>query len=589
MALLARILLVSLTLASGRARAVEVPPSARSSGAVRDGTPHVRARLLADQARLEPGDTFRAGVLFELAPHWHIYWKDPGESGMATRVRFEAAQATFDPLRWPAYKTFLDPSGRIKTNGYADQVLLWARGRVGTDASDALHLRARVSYLACRVECIPGKAVLERTLPVVARAKPQPDAAKIFGRYPPAPADYAPPAPVRITKPDAAAAAPQKPPATSATAAQPAPPSDPPAASARRDSPETAAASAAASSALALWQVVVLALLGGMVLNLMPCVFPVLAIKVFAFVNLAHTERGSLATHSLAYLGGILAAMLVLAATVVGIQWAGQEVGWGFQFQNPAFIVALSVLLVLFALELFGVFHVSLGSVGSGGTAGHSGPARSFAEGVLAVVLSTPCSAPFLGTAVGFALTSQPHWVFAVFATIGVGLALPFIVLTAMPGWTRVLPRPGAWMIRFKQLLGFALLGTVLWLAWILGRFAGADGVIRLVAVLLAVALAGWAVGIAQGGGYRRLGLAASTGIIWVGVAAWLFAPWSVTARAPTTATAAGASHWQAYTRDAVRAALDAGKVAFVDFTADWCITCKVNEQTVLEIGRAHV
>ena len=195
----------------------------------------------------------------------------------------------------------------------------------------------------------------------------------------------------------------------------------------------------------------------------MPCVLPVLAIKVFGIADLARAERSHVVKHGVAYLAGVLASMAVLAGVVVALRAAGTAVGWGFQLQDPAFLAVICTVLVIFAMNLFGVFEITLQPAGPelGSQTGPAKPARSFFEGTLAVVLATPCTAPFLGTAVGFAFASEAAVIFAVFASVGVGLAAPYVLVTLVPGWSRFIPRPGAWMLRVRQALGFSLLATV--------------------------------------------------------------------------------------------------------------------------------
>lgn len=347
--------------------------------------------------------------------------------------------------------------------------------------------------------------------------------------------------------------------------ATPAPPSD-----------EAVVASAPLVKPVSLWYALILAFIGGMILNLMPCVFPVLAVKVFAFVKLAHEEKSQVLSHSVAYSAGVVGSMLSLALVVVGLKMAGTQVGWGFQFQEPLFVAILSAILVLFAMNLFGAFEVML-SVQQKRSGEHT-LRRSAAEGVLAVILATPCSAPFLGTAVGFALAASPLTIFAIFGVLGLGLAFPFVVLTMVPGWTRVLPKPGNWMVVFKQLLGFALLGTVVWLVWILGQSAGINGVAQLLGFLLSVAIGAWVFGSVQFAGPRRK---------WAGVAlalALMVGTGFLTLRFPEQQSAelGQTDGWQTWSHARVAEERARQNVVFVDFTADWCITCKVNEQTVL-------
>ena len=238
----------------------------------------------------------------------------------------------------------------------------------------------------------------------------------------------------------------------------------------------------------------VFGLLGGLILNLMPCVLPVLAIKVFGIADLARAERSHIVKHGLAYLVGVLASMAALASVVVALRAAGTAVGWGFQLQNPVFLAVVCTILVVFAMNLFGAFDITLQASGPalGSSTRSASPSRSFFEGTLAVALATPCTAPFLGTAVGFAFARSGVVIFAVFASIGVGLALPYVLVTLIPGWARFVPRPGAWMLRLREVLGFSLLATVVWLAWVAGRAVGVDAQGLLLAHLIAIAFLVW-------------------------------------------------------------------------------------------------
>ena len=248
-----------------------------------------------------------------------------------------------------------------------------------------------------------------------------------------------------------------------------------------------------------LLQVLLMALLGGMILNLMPCVFPVLALKVYAFATLTQQDRRHMALHAGAYTGGIVGSMVALAAAVIGLRAAGHSVGWGFQFQEPLFVSLVTGLIVAMALNMFGVFELLARTDGvAKAVDGSSGLSRSAGEGVLAVLLATPCSAPFLGTAVGFALARPPLVILAVFVALGIGLALPFVVLVMLPGVARLLPRPGPWMDHAKNALGFALLGTAIWLLWVLGQLTGVDGMARGLIFCGAIGVASWLWGKSQ-------------------------------------------------------------------------------------------
>ena len=329
---------------------------------------------------------------------------------------------------------------------------------------------------------------------------------------------------------------------------------------------------------------VLLAFVGGAILNLMPCVFPVLALKVFSLLKLAGGGRRQAALHAGAYTLGIEAALLVLALVVLAVRAAGAQVGWGFQFQEPLFVAAITALLLVFALNLFGVFHI--GSDASGLVAGverTQGLGRSVAEGALAVVLATPCSAPFLGSAMGFGLTAPAPVVLMLFAALGLGLAAPFVVLVLVPSGVKWLPKPGAWMDTGKQLLGFALLATAVWLVWVLGQLAGIDGVGRVLAFLVVVGMATWMWGKSQSARRARVWQVLALLVIAIGAIFTLrFAPVSSVQAAGPESRAEGEGVWTPYSDARLQEALAAGRPVFVDFTADWCITCKFNERSVL-------
>jgi len=324
-----------------------------------------------------------------------------------------------------------------------------------------------------------------------------------------------------------------------------------------------------------------LAFAGGLVLNLMPCVLPVLAIKVCGLAEVAHEERAVQVRHGLAYTFGVELSLLALAFAVIALRAAGTSVGWGFQLQEPLFVALVSAVLVLFAMNLFGVFEISantggLASIGADAT----GLRRSFFEGLLVVLLATPCSAPFLGTAVGFAFASPGAVVLCIFASIGAGLSAPFLLVSCIPSLSRFIPRGGPWMLKLRAVLGFCLLASGVWLLWVFGRSAGPDGMAALSALLLGTAFAAQGYGWAQRAG--RGGLASALG---VASAAFLLVGFnSVSAASPEYVSdgAAEARNWRPFFADAVDEALQEGRPVLVTITDDWCITCKVNEKTVL-------
>lgn len=344
--------------------------------------------------------------------------------------------------------------------------------------------------------------------------------------------------------------------------------------------------------AVPLWRALLLALAGGLILNLMPCVLPVLAIKVFGIAELAHAHRGFVIRSGVAYLAGVLATMLALALVVAGLRAAGTSVGWGFQFQEPIFVAAVAAVLVVFALNLFSVFEIGFDSTRLSSVVGEAvGVRRSFFEGLLAVVVATPCSAPFLGTAVGFAFASPWPLIVAIFLAIGVGLAAPFVLVTLVPGWARFIPRGGMWMLHLRAGLGFALLGTVVWLLWIMGRSAGAGAQTALLAYLVVVGAGAWLFGVLQRAELPRVARIASITLALLAILGLQTLP--VAEARPVSASKPGdeASNpmlGRAFEKSEIRASLSRGRPVFVYFTADWCLTCKVNEHIVFDDVRVR-
>ncbi len=626
------------------------------AGADDAGDPRVEARIVVHPSARD-GERIWAGVQFRLDPGWHLYWKNPGDSGIATSVAWRDADAS--ALAWPAPQAFEEAEGELVTFGYDGDVMLtsWLEPALGAE-----RLGADVSLLVCRASCIP--ADLSLASPLVVNASERAEAIALFAAHDRARPVEAPAfgAIVRAQRgadsreatlvfAPCAGDAPCR--ALAAPAAGPAFFSDPEAAglvrevasgtsggelavSLRSDAgalgerirgvariegadgvvyaleidaplaggtpgaavagasvgavmtastpPLAPAASTPTLSARGLLTMLGLALLGGLILNLMPCVLPVLALKVFAIGELAGQSRRAALHHGVAYAGGILLSMLALASAALAMRGAGHAVGWGFQFQEPVYVAAISALLTGFALNLFGVFEIGFqpGALAELG-AKAPGARRSFFEGLLAVALATPCSAPFLGTAIGFAFAS-PAWVIcAVFLAIGVGLASPFVAISAFPKLGRFLPRSGSWMGTLRSGLGFALLATVVWLLWIVGRSAGADSVAGLLGLLLAGSFIAWVYGRMQLAGARFAGAGAA-----LAIAALLFGGSNLvrvtnlrgSAKAATAERAT--AHGDAWSPLAIEQALAAGKPVFAYFTADWCLTCKLNERMAI-------
>jgi thiol:disulfide interchange protein DsbD len=671
---------------------LNVPLGARGADAYDGVKDRVAATLLADTAAVRPGDTLRVGVLFELDPGWHIYWRSPGDSGLATRLAWDIAGAEVGELQWPTPHAFREPDGLdgyITTYGYSERVLLFAEAEVSQEVEQLLRLNVKVRFLACEIGCIPGTIELVRDLPVIAAAAPPApvdrvtaalfsdaaasvprslayyglEASALYSQSAVRPGDTfeaalvvgcagrrdcIPAEPGNEELGYALAADPIDGVELTSLETRPHPFSagdflialrgesfDDPGADQRLrgivslrlggDSPRTVAAEidlplprarsgeeiavigtpwlvggndAAANSAsspstsassksseLPLARAIALALLGGLILNLMPCVLPILAIKIFSITELAQRDRGEVRAHGAAYGAGVVLSMLALAAAVTALRAGGESIGWGFQFQEPIFVAAISAVLVVFALNLFGVFEIfaptgSLANVG----AQAAGLRRSLFEGLLAVVLATPCSAPFLGTAVGFAFAGSTATIFAIFAAIGVGLASPFVLITLVPAWARFVPRAGPWMLTLRAGLGFAVLATVVWLLWVVGRLVDSDGLAALLAFLVAVSFACWIFGLLQSRGRVAPARAVALGALVAGI----LGVGSLPLDPPVAGASAeaddryGSTRVRAYDPAELVATVSGGQLAFVYFTADWCITCKVNERSTL-------
>ena len=338
-----------------------------------------------------------------------------------------------------------------------------------------------------------------------------------------------------------------------------------------------------------LLSTVLFAFLGGILLNLMPCVFPVLFLKGLALVQSGAEERHKLRMHGLVYTAGILVSFWALVALLLGLRAAGATLGWGFQFQSPVFLALMAALLFFLGLSLAGQFEIGLTLTSAGGAlAAQQGYAGSFFTGVLAVIVATPCTAPFMGAAIGYALAAPAAITFAVFTALALGLAAPYVALTLQPAWTRLLPRPGAWMDILKQAVSVPIFATVIWLAWVLAQAYGAALVAALLGIFLLLAIAGWFLGRAQG---RRWATIAAAVLLVAAVAACIAAPREL-AVAPAmlssenSAPRIGAMHgavWQPWSADEVQRDLAAGQPVFVDCTAAWCLSCQANERVALD------
>jgi thiol:disulfide interchange protein len=605
-------------------------------------TPYVEAALLPGSAAAQPGGVIHVALRQKIKAGWHTYWRNPGDSGEATRLTWTLpAGWSAGDIQWPAPER--QPIGPLVNYGYSDEVVLPVPISVPATArpGDVVRLVAKADWLVCEEICIPEQATLSLELPVAAgpaAAHPEhgravrdalaaaPKAGAVTGvaaltggrlqlavlgapargpeiagayffPYDGALIDHAQPQGIERGPEGLTLSLTPGYGAQGGSLAGPvqgvislggeayeitAPPGELPATAAGLGAPPSATQAAGIGLPVAL----AFAFLGGLILNLMPCVFPVLSMKAATLAGHAHEPRAA-RVQGLAFLAGVLVTFLGLAAALIATRAAGEAAGWGFQLQSPPVIAALALLMLLIALNLSGVFHVGASAQGVGaGLAGRGGTAGAFFTGVLAVVVAAPCTAPFMAAAMGYALVQPPAVALAVFAALALGLAAPFVLVSFTPALLRRLPRPGAWMETLQRFLAFPMYATAAWLAWIFARQAGVAGLAELFAAAWLIALGAWLFGRSQRSGRPlpfRLASASAAAIVaaWLGVAA-LGAP-GAQAAAPGVAQ-------EVYSPQRLEILRAEGRPVFVNFTADWCVTCKVNERVALSseaVGRA--
>jgi thiol:disulfide interchange protein DsbD len=609
-------------------------------------TPQVRAELVAHAPEgVAPGKPLWLGLKIEHQPHWHTYWKNPGDSGLPTTLNFTlpgGVQA--GPVMWPTPGRL--PIGPLMNYGYDGTLLLPVVVAVPAGfAADALEIKLQAEWLVCKDVCIPESGEFALRLPAQAATAGH---AALFAKTQASLPQAVPGAQATATLKDGALVvrvaglptawhgkamhffpettgviqtaavpkadwqqgvwtaqvpldpqrtdSPQAMPAVLTTAGQDAglqiqvavvgswpPLAAAPAAlpSLGATAPDAGPAPVAAPPTVAgsLGLALLLALAGGALLNLMPCVFPVLSLKVLGFAHHAH-DRRSLLAGGLAYTAGVVASFVALAGLLLALRAGGEQLGWGFQLQSPAVVATLAALFTLIGLNLAGVFEMGSVLPSSWATARARHPVVDSAlTGVLAVAVASPCTAPFMGASLGAAVTLPAWQALLVFAALGLGMAAPYLAASAWPALARLLPRPGVWMAHFKTVMAFPMFATVVWLVWVLGQQSGIDGAAALLALLVALAFAAWSLGSPALGPRARTGFGAAALVL---MAAALF--WAVpTLRQEAAAQAPGASDtWLPWSAERVAQAQADGRVVFVDFTAAWCVTCQFNKRTTL-------
>ncbi len=606
-------------------------------GQTYQGKQLVKAELLADTTAVVPGKPFTVGLLLRMAPAWHTYWKFSGDAGLPTELKWKLpAGWKVGEIQWPIPLKTIDP-GDIQTYGYVDEVLLMQEitPPAKLDGSSA-KLSADASWLVCEKICIPGSATLQMELPVSATS--QPANTDLFARDRSLLPQNWPGANLASEKWERAgsdlrlkvtgAALPKYPavdffplPDEGTVVGHPAiesrkeneivfrvpiesapknlssmaglvvfsqqPNGDDRAAWQTTIAPVVSAASQTATRGI--FTFLLFGFIGGIILNLMPCVLPVISLKIFGFIQQAGQSRQKILRSGIAFTIGIFAWFLALALLLIGLKGAGRDVTWGgFQFTNAYFVLALSVIVLVFALNLFGVFEISLPQSMTRGllsTSDRKDFVGSFFQGVFATVLATPCTAPFLGTALGFAFTQSPAIILAMFVAIAAGMSAPYLLLSAQPAWLRFLPKSGPWMLHLKQFMGFLLLATLLFLLYVLGAQRGVEGTIWASCFLLVISVACWMKGAfaapTASAAKRRLVLVLMLVLVFASGIYFIGDKFQSTEFASADSQLRGG--WQLFTPDRLQTELEQGHTVFVDFTAAWCLTCKFNEASVLE------
>jgi len=582
--------------------------------------PHLTAELVSLSPNVAPGGSVYVGLVITLDEHWHVYWVNAGDSGNPPTIDWTLPKGvTAGPMQYPAPVRL--PLGPLMDFGYEDEVAYPVPISVAADIpAGQIHLDAPVHWLVCSKEtCVPGKARMGIDLNVVPGAPSAPRVGPIgeaLNNIPgPLPAnmkftvmggktDFV----VTLTKGQPQSEAEFYPfdadqinngadqniepikdgirlripraaelttlPATlhgviklsDTEAYDVTAPVFPGEVTPPVPVPSAPGGSVTFISALGL------AFVGGIILNLMPCVFPVLFLKGLALVQSSGEERSRLRNHGLVYTLGILVSFWIIVGALLIVRAGGSQAGWGFQLQNPTFLTLLAAGIFFFALSLAGLFDIGLSLTSVGGElAQKEGYTGSFFTGVLATVVATPCTAPLMGAAIGFAL-AQPAWVtFGVFTALALGLAAPYMLLSAQPAWTRILPRPGAWMEIFKQITAIIFFATVIWLTYVYGAlFSGGQGNYRVALLLgcfLVLTVAGWVLGKWPA---KWSSTIAAIVIAALALALPLYQPKDTTLV------------WTPYSQQALDQARTAGHPVFIDFTAAWCLSCQVNERAVL-------
>ncbi len=581
---------------------------------------HLKAELVSEYQQVQPGQSWLLGLHMVHDEHWHTYWKNPGDSGLATTIRWSLPEGvTAGDIQWPVPQAISIPP--LMNYGYEGTTVLLTEFSIPADYSQSvITIRADVDWLVCEEICIPAEASFELEIPVdtdsVLSAEFQPLFSGARLNLPESLADSgqfdtsggAFSAAITLDKSlqveqffvaaaelvDHAAeqqiilqdgqlllqqplntyfnGAPQELEVLLVTSdgaysllLQPV-----------TENSTTILISHGQRADSSLWLILLAAAAGGIILNLMPCVFPVLSLKALSIA--ASEDRQQQRQEAWSYTLGVVSSFVALALLLAALRGAGAMIGWGFQLQSPWLVALLAYLLFALGLSLSGVVQFGAGLMNAGaGLVSHKGKRGAFFTGVLAVVVASPCTAPFMGSALGYAVTQPVLIALLVFAALGLGMALPFLLLAYIPGLARRLPKPGIWMERLKQWLAYPLYLSAVWLVWVYGRQSGIDALAILLIGLVCLTAACWLWGLRQ---QSQAGTASAvTAGILLGLAL-LLVLWPQPEKA--VATSATEQHWQNWSAAELKQLREQGKPVLVNMTADWCITCLVNERVAL-------
>jgi thiol:disulfide interchange protein DsbD len=592
-------------------------------------------------------------IRFKIEKDWHLYWKNAGDAGFAPRVIWQLpAGFSVSELRFPTPHKITE--GDLVAFGYTDELILLADLIPDATAPTPkdLTISAAINWLVCKESCVPSDTTLSLTLSrlqpedlaagrtLIARAQaamPEPlskstlqlerttfdgktlslffsgpDAKHItdffpethdallyrFGEFKIENGAVIMPVSVQGQLPKSLdikgiVMLGEKGYELHATVASSATLSAPSSETSQGGLLRQAFKTQDEPVRLSIGIALLFAVIGGIILNIMPCVLPVLSLKVMGLVQNAGQSKSESLKHGLVFMLGVLVSFWVLAIVAIVLQQAGEQIGWGFQFQSPIFVLSMILVVFIFGLNLAGLFEFSTPNVPGqvSRTLMRTDLLGSFTNGVLATTLATPCTAPFLGSALGFAFSQPPYVIFIIFTAVGFGLALPYLILAAQPQWLKFVPKPGPWMNRFKQAMSFLLFATVIWLLSVFGAQLGTEGVIAALVLLLAVSVGFWLVGQFADYGVSRLRRVAvwATALFMMGLTYLIVFERQLQWREPKVLSATtslmhqSSIPWQPFSLEAIEQAVQSGKTVFVDFTADWCFTCKITEKTVIE------